>query len=61
MHRLRNGAGNHDAMESAPQSPLSPGRFPLRWETSRGVVLAAVGGYLDALGFMMLDGCSSTT
>ena len=43
-------------MESAPQSPLLPGRFPLRWEASRGVVLASVGGYLDALGFMMLDG-----
>ena len=27
-----------------------------RWERWRGVVLAAVGGYLDTLGFMMLDG-----
>ena len=27
-----------------------------RWESSRGVVLAAVGGYLDTVGFMMLSG-----
>ena len=28
----------------------------LRWQPWRGVVFAAVGGYLDTLGFMMLDG-----
>ncbi len=27
-----------------------------RWQRWRGVVLAAVGGYLDTLGFMMLGG-----
>jgi uncharacterized membrane protein YoaK (UPF0700 family) len=29
---------------------------PMRWTSLRGVVLAAVGGYLDTLGFMMLGG-----
>ena len=43
-------------MEPAPRSTPSPRRSSLRWHSSRGVALAAVGGYLDTLGFMMLDG-----
>lgn len=38
----------------APPQIGKPALF--RWESSRGVVLAAVGGYLDTLGFMMLSG-----
>ena len=43
-------------MRCAPQSLAAPRWSGRPWELRRGVVLAAVGGYLDTLGFIMLDG-----